>query len=154
MSPESPGGFVFGQQSWHWGQPRAKYITFFLDGTAKVSDQHGRPIKGVVGGDNKPVLFAQGPPSPEDPPDSRIRYASHAQVIECLEAEKIEWEGLCIAGWPQLPYEKLKLLKKIPVTPIKDLKKIPDKELRRAAIKLRREANEAREAELREIEEE
>ena len=65
----SPGGFVFGVSGWTWGEPRPKSITFFLDNTAKVSDQHGRPIKGTVV-DNKEVRFAAGPPSNDDPPGS------------------------------------------------------------------------------------
>lgn len=154
-SEESPGGFVFGPQGWLWGQQRAKGITYFLDGTAKVTDQHGRPIRGAtVGAENKVVLFAQGPPSPEDMPGSRDKYLRHAQVIEVLEAEKVDWQALVSAGFPQLPYEKLKTLKVIPPTPIRELKKIRDLELRRAALKIRREVDEARHKELQEVEEE
>ena len=44
----SPGGFVFGVAGWTWGEQRPTSITFFLDGSAMVCDQHGRPIKGVT----------------------------------------------------------------------------------------------------------
>ncbi len=147
-SAESPGGFVFGPQGWTWGQPIPKTITFFLDGTAKVSDQFGRPIKGVVGQNNRAILFAPSPPGNDDHPDARREYANHQQTIAALEHEKVDWKKLTWAGFPQIPYEELKKLPALPPTPIKELRKIKDSKLRADAIKARREADEARYREL------
>ena len=44
MEVRSPGGFVFGIQGWEYGEVRPKAVTFFMDGTAKVSDHHGNAI--------------------------------------------------------------------------------------------------------------
>lgn len=52
------------------------------------------------------------------------------------------------AGWPQLPYDKLKELPELPQTPLAELKKIRDPELRRDALRIRREADQVREKEL------
>lgn len=139
----SPGGFVFGVSGWHWGEPRPKSITFFLDNTAKVSDQHGRPIKGVVLADNKPVRFAATPPAHDQLPDARKDLATHVEVIAALAAERIDWQTLTYAGWPQLPYAELKKLPTLPPTPIEELRKIKDPILRRDALRIRREADEA-----------
>lgn len=139
----SPGGFVFGVQGWHWGEPRPSSITFFLDGTAKVCDQHGRAIKGCVI-DNKEVRFASGPPSPDDKPNARAGLATHAQVIAALAAERIDWQKLTYAGWPQLPYAQMKALLNIPITPVDELRKIKDSTLRKDALRVRREHDEAR----------
>lgn len=148
----SPGGFAFGVQGWAWADPRPMAITFFLDGTAKVSDQYGRRIRGTVV-DGKEVLFAEGPPSADDPPGARwvtagnkkelVRPATHAQVIAALAHERIDWQKLSWAGWPQLPYEDLKKLAELPPTPLEELRKIRDGDLRRAALRARREADEA-----------
>lgn len=100
----SPGGFVFGVQGWNWGEQRPTSITFFLNGTAKVSDQHGRPIKGTVK-DGKPVYFER---------------STHEQVVEALAEEKIDWTTLVCAGWPQLSYEQLKRLKSVPHWPFNE----------------------------------
>lgn len=131
----SPGGFVFGVQGWTWGDPKPTCITFFIDGTTRVCDQHGRPIRGSVL-DGKEVLF-NGP---------------HADVVAALAKERVDWRTLTCAGWPQLPYEQLKEAYKdtseLPPTPIDELKKIRDPELRRAALRLRREADEAAAKEL------
>lgn len=135
---QSPGGFVFGLQGWSWGEPRPKSITFFLDGTAKVSDQHGRPIKGTVV-NNKEVRFAQGPPSPDDQPDARKALATHAEVVAALTDEEINWLKLDRAGWPQLSYEALVKVPNLPPTPLEDLAKIRDPNMRKAALKFRRE---------------
>lgn len=51
------------------------------------------------------------------------------------------------AGWPQLPYEQLKGLHELPPTPLEELRKIPDPALRKDALRVRREADEARERE-------
>lgn len=149
----SPGGFIFGTQGWTWGEPQPKSITFFLDGTAKVSDQHGRPIKGTVV-DNKEVKFAQGPPKNDDVPNARAHLATHAQVIEALAAERVDWRTLQCAGWPQLPYVELKKLGELPPTPLEELRKIRNPELRRDALKARREVDEVRTKELAAVEEE
>lgn len=155
---QSPGGFVFGVQGWTWGQPQPRSITFFLDGTAKVSDQHGRPIKGTVV-DNKEVRFAQAAPKADDPPGARAKLATHAQVIEALAKERVDWTTLACAGWPQLPYEELVRLPDGVFPPVMgtkqereayldELRKIRDPELRRAAIRLRREMEDTRAKEL------
>lgn len=158
QSPESPGGFVFGNQSWHWGEPKARGITFFLDNTAKVSDQHGRPIPGQLDTNtNRTVLFAKGPPEFDPLPHvikERKKCGTHAQVIAALVAEGIDWQSLTLSGWPQLPYEELKKLRVVPNTPIRELRKIPDIELRRAALRVRKEADEARRREMQLLDEE
>ncbi len=158
QSPESPGGFVFGNQAWTWGQPKARGITFFLDNTAKVADQHGRPIPGILDTNtNKTTLFAKGPPEFDPMPHvvkERAKCATHAQVIAALVKEGIDWQSLTLSGWPQLPYEELKKLKVIPNTPIRELRKITDIELRRAALRVRKEADEARRREMMLLDEE
>ena len=141
----SPGGFIFGVQGWTWGEPRPKSITFFLDNTAKVSDQHGRPIKGTVDpSTNREVRFASRPPAQDDPPGARAGLATHAQVIAALVVERVDWQKLACAGFPQLPYEELKKLPSLPPTPIEELRKIRDPQLRKDALKARREVDEAR----------
>lgn len=149
----SPGGFVFGVQGWNWGEPRPKSITFFLDGTAKVSDQHGRRIKGTTV-DNKAVLFADGPPTIDDMPGARAHLATHEQVIAALALERVDWKTLSWAGWPQLPYIQLKALPDLPPTPLDELRKIKDASLRKDALKIRREADAARMEEMAAIENE
>lgn len=129
---QSPGGFIFGVAGWSWGEQRPTSITFFLNGTAKVSDQHGRPIKGTVK-DNKPVYFER---------------CSHAQVIAALLDERVDWLTLTCAGWPQLPYERLKALKELPPTPVDELRKIADPALRKDALRIRREVDAEREKEM------
>lgn len=148
---QSPGGFVFGVQGWIWGEPRPRAITFFLDNTAKVSDQHGRPIKGIVSADNKEIRFAAGPPGNDDPPGARAHLATHAQVIKALAEERIDWQTLGCAGWPQIPYEELKKVAKLPPTPLEELRKIQDPALRKDALRMRREVDEAHTRELQEI---
>ena len=142
----SPGGFVFGVQGWTWGEQRPTSITFMMNGHAKVCDQHGRPIKGVVTKDGKPIFFDK---------------CSHAQTIAALAEERVDWQTLTCAGWPQLPYEELQKVKMEALPPLQDtdeerrsylnqLGKIPDKELRRAAIKFRGEMDELRKQEIKE----
>lgn len=135
---QSPGGFVFGVSGWTWGEQRPKSITFFLDGTAKVHDQHGRPVKGTVK-DGKPVYFDK---------------CSHAQVIAALADERLDWQTLSHAGWPQIPYEELKKLKELPPTPEDELKKIADPNLRRDALRAKREAAAEQEKQYQAIEDE
>ena len=150
---QSPGGFVFGVQGWNWGEPRPTSITFFLDGTARVSDQHGRPIRGTTV-DNKEVLFAPTSPKNDDAPGARSRYATHVEVIDALTKELVDWQKLTCAGWPQLPYSELKELPELPPTPLDELRKIRNPELRRDALRIRREANEVMTRELAAIEDE
>ncbi len=144
----SPGGFVFGVQGWSWGDPKPTSITFFLDNTCKVSDQHGRPIKGTLV-DNKEVRFADTAPIADHGGAviPRPQFATHEQVIAALAEERVDWQKLVTAGWPQLRYEALKALKAIPSTPIEELKKIRDAQLRRDALKLRRELEDDRDKE-------
>lgn len=153
---ESPGGFVFGIVGWSWGEPRPKTITFFLDGTVKVCDQHGRPIKGTVM-NGKEVLFAMTPPQSDDNPTARAKLATHAQVVAALAAEDppIDWKKLTCAGWPQLPYADLSKLKdKLPPTPLEELRKIKDPNLRKDSLRARREIDAVMAKELEDVEEE
>lgn len=146
---KSPAGFIFGVQGWMWGPPRPTCITFFIDGTAKVCDQYGRAIRGAVIED-KEVYFATTPPPPKEDRISpgqyqvdpaRKRLATHAQVIAALDKERVDWQTLTYAGFPQLPYADLKKVKQLPPTPIEELLFIPNPILRRDAIKLRKELN-------------
>jgi hypothetical protein len=135
---QSPGGFVFGVQGWSWGEQRPSAITFFLNGTTKVSDQHGRPIKGTVSKDGRPCYFEK---------------CNHAQAIAALAEERVDWQTLVCAGWPQLPYDQLKSLKELPPTPVEELRKIPDDALRKDALRIKREVDEAKERESQSVEE-
>lgn len=143
----SPGGFVFGVQGWVWGEPKPTSITFYLDNTARVSDQYGRPIKGIAltepSGAIREVRFAAAPASEENL-NTRKGLATHAQVVAALAAERIEWQKLPYAGWPQLPYAELKQLATIPPTPVEELRKIAEPQLRKDALRIRREVDEAR----------
>ncbi len=138
----SPGGFEFGIQGWDWGEQRAKSITFFLDGTAMVCDQHGRPIRGSVH-NNKEVLFAiTAPDLPNGRPASELtRLGNHADIIAALRADRYEWTTMSHAGWPQIPYEELKKIAELPPTPLEELRKIRNPLLRKDAIKMWQEAD-------------
>lgn len=105
---KSPGGFVFGVTGWNWGDQIPRSITFFLDNTCKISDQWGRPIKGGEK-DGKIILFAPAPPTQDDLPGSRSKYATHKEVVDYLMSDlHLDWRKLVWAGFPQLPYEELK----------------------------------------------
>ncbi len=65
----------------------------------------------------------------------------------------IERSVVC-AGWPQLPYDELKKLPELPQTPLEELRKIRDPQLRKDALRIRREYDGARQKELQAIEEE
>ena len=144
----SPGGFVFGVQGWTWGEPRPRSITFFLDGTAMVCDQHGRPIRGTTV-EGKEVLFATSPPTIEFEGHKTVGYAkrkltTHAEIIAALAEERIDWRQLACAGWPQLPYDQLKEVygdefNGLPCTPLEELRKIGNAQLRKDALRARRE---------------
>ncbi len=153
-----------------------------------VCDQYGRQIRRAVGSDGQVVRFADTPPEGNKDGDivPRPQFATHAQTIEALRQERIDWlayqvyyrskdgsrqlrSGLTVetagklqmkvlqdggsdvvvvreiacAGWPQLPYEELKKLPELPPTPMSDLIKIRDPEMRKAAMRVRREADEA-----------
>lgn len=199
----SPGGFEFGIQGFVYGPPQPKSVTFFLDGSALVADQYGNRIKGAQMPDGRVVLFADKPPDSSKKGDddsnvlidrvvaTRPQFATHAQVVEALLAEGINWlayevrwrgrdnrnnvrtnltleqasaqqtkllqEGhtmvvvgriISCAGWPQLSYEELKKLPEVPRTPIEELRKIRDPQLRKDALRFRREVNEARQKEM------
>ena len=116
MEMKSPGGFIFGVAGWNYGEAVPKAITFFLDGTTRVSDQHGRPIEGLAG--------------------------PHAEVIKKLSEGRVDWQSLAAAGWPQVPYAELKKLPRLPDTPAEELRKIKDPALRKDALRARREADE------------
>lgn len=154
--PESPGGFQFGLQGWNWPEPVPRGITFFLDNTAKVTDQFGRAIKGAII-DGKPVMFAiQAPDADKDGKIvPRPQYATHQQVVAALEHERVDWRTLVRAGWPQLPYDSLKDVQDLPSMPpgedgLPELVKIRDKALRRDALRLWKERRELVEKELQE----
>lgn len=150
-STVSPGGFEFGIQGWNWGEPRPSSITFFLDGSAMVCDQYGRPIRGAVV-DGKEVFFAVNPPKDDkiltgeqvvrQPMRADAKLATHTQVIAALTAERIEWHKLNVAGWPQVSYETLKAMSYLPPTPVDELRKIPDPKLRKDALRAKKEASE------------
>ena len=200
LKAQTPGldvrlvAFEFGVQGWNWGAPIPKSITFFLDHTAMVCDQYGRQIRRALSPETgQEVLFADSPPSASREGDvtPRPQFATHAQVLAALAAERIDWlsykvtyrakgggmverQGLTLdsatklqtkliqegntqvlldrtivcAGWPQLKYEELEKLSELPPTPEAELKKITDPDLRRAALRIRRESNAAREKEL------
>ena len=133
----SPGGFAFGVQGWSWGEQRPSSITFFLNGTATVADQHGRPVKGVVR-DGKAIYFSK---------------CTHAQVIAALADERVDWRQMTRAGWPQLSYAELKVMANdLPPTPTSELRKIPDAQLRKDALRIRREVDAEREKEMQTVE--
>lgn len=157
--PVSPGGFAFGVQGWTYGEPRPTSITFFLDGSAMVCDQYGRPIKGAVT-DGKQLYFALGPPEADidtsKPYQHRHReemqggkrvkrevLATHAQVIAALEAERIDYAKLTVAGVPQLPYEQLKALGCRITNDVDSIRRIPDPALRRDMLRVKEEAKKA-----------
>jgi hypothetical protein len=189
----SPGGFEFGIQGFVYGPPIPSAITWFLDNTAIVADQYGRRIKGVQMPDGSAIIFADCPPdaSREGEIIPRPQFATHAQVIAALTAERIDWLGyevryrardntdklrsgmsfkeahalqakliqegirfvllgrtISCAGWPQLKYEDLKKIPELPPTPLEELRKIRDTQLRRDAMRIRREVDESRAKEM------
>jgi len=87
----SPGGFEFGVTGWVWPAPVPSSVTFYLDNTASVFDQHGRPIRGAILQNGKEVRFATAPPRADDS-DLVLRgtYGTHAEVVEALLEEKID----------------------------------------------------------------
>ncbi len=164
-----------------------------------VCDQYGRQIRRAVSNSGMELRFADTPP--EGNKDGRIvsrpQFATHAQVIEALAEEKIDWmayevrwrdktnnnksrSGLTLndasklqvkllqegnlpvvmdraivcAGWPQLPYEMMKTLPELPPTPIEELRKIVDPQLRKDALRIKREFDEVRTKELQAVEDE
>lgn len=118
----------FGVVGYSYGEIRPTAITFFIDGTTKVSDHRGNRIKDYDG--------------------------SHQQTIEKLKDAGHDWQKLVWAGFPQLPYEQLAELSQLPPTPIDELAKIKDTSLRKDALRIRREADEAaaKELELADVE--
>lgn len=66
------------------------------------------------------------------------------RLIDAGNREVLIGRSIVYAGWPQLPYEQLKKLKEVPMTPANDLRKIRDPELRKAALRLRSEVDDAR----------
>lgn len=90
---ESPSGKIFGIEGWTYGQPEPKSITFFLDNTAMVCDQYGRPIRRAVLNDGKEIQFADTPPdaSREGEINPRPQFATHAQTLAALKAEGYDW---------------------------------------------------------------
>ena len=89
----SPGGFEFGCTGWVWGPPVPKSITFYLDGSCSVCDQYGRHIRCAQLNSGEQIMFADRPP--DSPQDGvivpRPQFASHAQTIAALYAERIDW---------------------------------------------------------------
>ncbi len=162
---ESPGGFVFGVEGWSPGEPKPTSITFFLDGSAMVADQHGYPIKGAII-DGKEFWFATTPPAgdqdkeylmPYEPRSIKVRgrdvqLATHVEVIKALALERVNWTSLAWAGTPQLPYEELKKVERLHTASIDELRRIPDATLRKDALRVRREWEAARRKEIEAIE--
>lgn len=161
---ESPGGHVFGIEGWHWPAPAPTSITFFLDGSAMVADQFGRPIRGADCGGRR-YYFATTAPSGElrgqdialtpyqsrqavDENRRKVRLASHQEVIEALTAERVDWTTLTWAGLPQLTYDELVSLPGLPLIGEEELRRIPDKEMRKHAIRWRRKVEEDRRADI------
>ena len=93
FSAVSPGGFEFGVVGFIWGPPVPKSITFYLDNTAMICDQYGRQIRRALTADGREVRFADTPPdaSKEGDVTPRPQFATHAQVIEVLAAERVDW---------------------------------------------------------------
>lgn len=172
---KSPGGFEFGLQGWTPPEQRVSGLTFFLNGTAMVCDQLGQPIRGTVKASGSPVFFAMMPPQQDDKnPGYRqsidgngkrvmVKLATHAEVVAALGEERIEWSTLTFAGFPQLAYEELKKLARLPSWPFSDVHdpnspvglsctcvtcSIRDPKLRKDAIRVRREVNDSREREV------
>ena len=89
----SPGGFEFGIRGWAYGPPVAKSITFFLDNTCVVCDQYGRKITRAVLDSGEEGRFADSAPDANREGDvhPRPQFATHAQVIAALLAEKVDW---------------------------------------------------------------
>ena len=79
---------------------------------------------------------------------------THTQVIAALAQERVDWQSLVCAGWPQLPYAQLTALKELPPTPLDELRKIKDPALRKDALRIRREVDAARDKEMQVAEEE
>ena len=122
---KSPGGFVFGVQGWNPGESKPTGITFFTDGTVRVTDQFGNPI-------------------------DDFRGKSHVAAIGALTDNRIDWQKLDTAGWPQIPYAELKKLPNLPDTPAEELRKIKDPALRKDALRARRELDDVRDKQLQE----
>ncbi|MDE2237968.1 MAG: hypothetical protein KGK30_08780, partial [Elusimicrobia bacterium] len=51
---------------------------------------------------------------------------------------------IACSGWPQLPYDELIKLPELPPTPIEELRKIRDPQMRKDALRARRELDSAR----------
>lgn len=178
----SPGGNVFGIQGWSWGEQRPTHITFLTNGTCRVIDQHGRLIRGVVLGDGVPIYFdrashAQVVKALLDDQTLRIDVihemnetgqpcqrckgtglSGERPCNECWHKPTGRCTGIkktitCV-GWPQLPYEQLKLLNELPPTPITELYKIKNTPMRKDALRIRREVDKAKAAEQQGIDEE
>ena len=171
----SAGGFIFGPVGWSWAQPQPKSITFMLDGTTRVCDQYGRLIVKAVLGDRE-VLFATATHAQViaalaaeriDWQATEVHYVTRdggrkskvgLSPNEAKELqERLVKEGcttvlvtrtISCAGWPQLPYDQLKKLPELPPTPIEELRKIRDPQLRKDALRIRRESDEVRAKEL------
>jgi hypothetical protein len=133
----SPGGFCFGLENFTWPEPVPCAITWYLDGTASVFDQFGRPIKGFVTSDGREVLLADRPPEHQQA-TLKIRrtekFCTHLQAVQALEAEEVDWRTLPSSGWPQLPIELLRSLPNLPDPPLDQLHGIKSESLRKASL--------------------
>lgn len=95
----SPGGFTLGDDGrcfgsdYRYAPSVPKSITFYLDNTAMVADQYGRPMRGVITAEGKTVLFADRPPDGdrEGVVIPRSQFSPHAQVVAALTAEGFDW---------------------------------------------------------------
>lgn len=84
--------FEFGVQGWTYGEPRPFSITFYLDNTATVCDQYGRPIRRAVTSAGE-FNFADSPPEANRDGiiNPRPQFATHVQTIAALTAERVNW---------------------------------------------------------------
>ncbi len=129
MQIASASGIPFGIEGFDYGETRVRSVTFMLNGNTRVCDHRGNEVREMRG--------------------------THAEVIARLKEAGYEWyldenralwlkhgkDAICTAGFPQLPYDELKELPAIPVTPLDELMKIRDKLLRVDAMKARKEAD-------------
>lgn len=85
---------------------------------------------------------ARGGLTLEDASKMQVRLLQEGKTAVLME------RAIACAGWPQLKYSELVKLPETPPTPLEELMKIRDPELRKDALRRRREVDAAREKEL------
>ena len=83
----------------------------------------------------------------------RSALATHSEVIAALAAERVDWTKLTCAGTPQLPYEELKKLPNLYMASVEELRRIPDPEVRKIMLRVKREATAVMEKGMQSVEE-